>query len=142
MQVAKSILKDLQVYEPFGENKVSCEGVSRIIQRLLRSRGRSSRVHCVVFGFNRISEKFQIFEHLPNGAACIEQNFICAGRGSDCILGFIEGGLDGVKSCVDTFPVVRQALELSLRTDSRSGGILRMAVLSKDGRLKDAQKFS
>jgi 20S proteasome alpha/beta subunit len=120
---------------------VSCEGVSRTIQRLLRSRGRSSRIHCVVFGYNKLSNNFQIFEHLPNGSACIEQNFICAGRGSDCVLGLIEGKLADISTCIDTAPVIRQALELSLRTDSRSGGKLRMAILSTDGQLKDVPQI-
>ena len=137
---AKSVIANLQVYEPFRQSTISCKGVSRIIQRLLRSRGRTSTVHCVVFGFDSITESFSIFEHLPNGAPCIEQNFVCAGRGSSCILGYIEGGLSDVNFCASTIPIVRQALQISQRTDCLSGGQLRMAVLNKDGQLEEVKE--
>ena len=46
-------------------------------------------VHVILLGYSYEVNKYQLFEVLPTGTL-VEQEYVCAGGGSDCILGLLE----------------------------------------------------
>ena len=49
-------------------------------------------MHVIVLGYSSEAGQYQLFEILPSGTL-IEQDLVCAGGGSDCILGLLEAQL-------------------------------------------------
>ena len=116
------LLNDVRAFlvgmQPY--TKVKCEalptsGIARVVHKMIREvypKGNKkknlfimyvldvhvltilkiSTVHATVLGYSSEMHQYQLFEILPSGTL-IEQDLVCAGGGSDCILGLLEAQL-------------------------------------------------
>jgi 20S proteasome subunit beta 1 len=70
---------------------------------------------------------------IPLGGMCIQQPFTIGGSGSTYIYGYVDATFKDNMSKEECLAFTKNAVTLAIQRDGSSGGIIRLATITKDG---------
>ncbi|GFG28638.1 hypothetical protein Cfor_05672 [Coptotermes formosanus] len=70
---------------------------------------------------------------VPLGGMCVRQRMAIGGSGSTYVYGYVDSHVNDVKTKKECLEFVTNTLSLAMSRDGSSGGVVRLADISKDG---------
>ncbi|KAI6189398.1 Proteasome subunit beta [Aphelenchoides bicaudatus] len=121
----------IEVHSTMENEPMSIYRAAQLYRKFLFDYREQLSASLILIGYDE-KEGAQIYS-LPPGGFVMRQNYYCSGSGGTYNMNYLDNHWKPDMSLQDAKDLVKQAVALSIHRDGASGGVIRMAVLNKDG---------
>ncbi|KAI6221974.1 Proteasome subunit beta [Aphelenchoides fujianensis] len=135
-------IADLSRYyiEVHGQNApLSVWRGAQIFRKFLYNYREQLLASCIIGGWDA-KEGGQVYT-IPQGGMMIRQNYTCSGSGGSYIMTYLDFNWRPGMSVDEVKELVKTGVALAIHRDGGSGGVVRLAVIDKEGYKPEVHRF-